>query len=79
MKKKMKPKIIDRYPKEDRHYYACPANISDFCFPSAVQLKNESAPPEFFNFSLTDENGTHIFGTALIFDEDLSQAFKDKL
>ena len=41
MKKKMKPKIIDRYPKEDRHYYPCPANISDFCFPSAISLKTE--------------------------------------
>ena len=41
MKKRMKPKIIDRYPQEDRHYYQCPASISDFCFPSAIVLKTE--------------------------------------
>jgi hypothetical protein len=72
MKKRMKPKIIDKYPKEDRHYYACPTSISDFCFPSAIVLKTEQGLPEFFNFSLTDGDGTHIFGTSLIFDEELS-------
>ena len=41
MKKKIKAKIIDRYPPEgqDRHYYPFPASISDFCFPSGISLK----------------------------------------
>ena len=77
----MKPKVIDRYPADgnDRHYYPFPTTISDFCFPSGIVLKTEQGLPEFFNFSLTDGDGTHIYGTALIFDEELSQAFKDKL
>ena len=74
MKKKIKPKVLDRYPQvgQDRHYYAFPQSISEFCFPSGIVLKQESGQPEFFNFSLTDGDGTHVFGSVLIFDEDLS-------
>jgi len=56
MKRKLKAKIIDRYPKEglDRHYYPFPASISDFCFPSGITLKTEYGQPEYFNFNLTD-------------------------
>ena len=39
----------------------------------------EEGAPEFFNFSLTDYDGTQIFGTCLIFDEEPSDAFKYKL
>jgi len=81
MKRKMKPRIIDRYPPEgkDRHYYPFPSVISDFCFPSGIILKSEYGQPEFFNFILTDGDGNHIYGTCLIFDEDLSSAFKETL
>jgi hypothetical protein len=54
MKRKLKAKVIDRYPVQDRHYYPFPTNISEFCFPSGVVLKTEYGPPEFFNFILTD-------------------------
>ena len=59
MKRKLKAKIISRYPKlgEDRHYYPFPTNISDFCFPSGIMLKQEYGQPEFFNFILTDQDG----------------------
>ena len=75
MKKKLKAKVIDRYPHQDRHYYPFPANISDFCFPSGITLKTEFGQPEFFSFMLTDQDGHNIFGTSLIFDENLSLAF----
>jgi hypothetical protein len=42
-------------------------------------LKFEEGSPEFFNFSLTDQDGTQIFGSCLIFDEAPSQAFKERL
>lgn len=81
LKKKLKAKVIDRFPPEghDRHYYDFPATIADFCFPSGIQFKLEYGPPEFFNFNLTDSNGDSIYGTCLIFDEDLSEAFQEKL
>jgi len=41
MKKKIKPRVLDRYPKDDRHYYQFPASISDFCFPSGITLKQD--------------------------------------
>ena len=81
MKRKLKAKIIDRYPRagEDRHYYPFPPNINEFCFPSGIMLKQEYGQPEFFNFILTDQDGHHIYGMCLLFDEDLSKAFQDKL
>jgi hypothetical protein len=39
MKRKLKAKILDRYPPEaqDRHYYPLPSReVSEFCFPSGV-------------------------------------------
>ena len=82
MKRKLKAKILDRYPAEgqDRHYYPLPSReVSEFCFPSGVQLKTEVGQPEYFNFSLTQQEGDRIFGTVLIFDEEPSEAFKEKL
>lgn len=59
MKRKLKAKVIDRYPPQgkDRSYYAFPPNISEFCFPSGVTLKTDYGPPEYFNFLLTDQDG----------------------
>jgi len=56
MRKRMKPRVLDRYPPEgqDCHYYPFPTNISDFCFPSGSVLKQDYGQPEFFNFILTD-------------------------
>jgi hypothetical protein len=56
MKRRIKAKVLDRYPPEgkDRHYYPFPLSISDFCFPSGIMLKTEEGTPEYFNFSLTD-------------------------
>jgi hypothetical protein len=81
MKRKLKAKVIDRYPPEgqDRHYYPFPINFSEFCFPSGIVLKTDYGPPEYFNFILTDQDGNHIFCTCLIFDEDLSLAFMNLL
>lgn len=55
-KRKLRPKVIDRYPPEgeDRPYYPFPVKIEEFCFPSGVTLKQEEGSPEFFSFSLTD-------------------------
>lgn len=39
-------------------------------------LKTEEGSPEFFHFSLTDQEGSMIYGTCLIFDETLSDAFR---
>jgi len=77
----IKAKIIDRYPHEgnDRHYYPFPNSISEFCFPSGIQLKYVQGSPEYFNFNLTDSNGSYIYGSCLIFDEEPSRAMKDKL
>lgn len=81
MKKKLVAKIIDRYPPEgeDRSYYPFPVSINEFCFPSGVAIKTETGTPEFFNFLLTDQDGFQIYCTCLIFDEDLSESFKEKL
>jgi hypothetical protein len=78
MKRQLKAKVLDRYPPQgqDRPHYPFPLSISDFCFPSGIMLKTEEGSPEFFHFSLTDHEGTQIFGTSLIFDEEPSQAFK---
>ena len=81
MKIKLRAKVLDRYPPEnaDRHYYPFPASISDFCFPSGITLKTEQGSPEYFSFYLTDQDGTLIYGYCLIFDEEPSKAFKEKL
>lgn len=42
-------------------------------------LKTTCGSPEHFNFSLTDQNGVFIYGSCLIFDEEPSKAFKEKL
>jgi len=54
MKRQLKARVMDRYPKKDRPYYPFPQAISDFCFPSGLMLKTEEGSPEFFHFSLTD-------------------------
>ena len=81
LKRKLKAKVIDRYPPEgqDRHYYPFPTSISDFCFPSGITLQTEQGSPEFFHFQLTDQDGKQIYGTTLIFDEEPSIMFKEKL
>jgi hypothetical protein len=38
-KRRIKAKVIDRYPALDRHYYPFPHSISDFCFPAGIILK----------------------------------------
>ena len=76
MKRQLKARVLDRYPREDRFYYPFPQSICDFCFPSGIMLKTEEGSPEFFYFSLTDQEGSMIYGTCLIFDESLSEAFR---
>lgn len=39
MKRRLRAKVIDRYPQEDRNYYPFPPKISEFCFPSGIMLK----------------------------------------
>ena len=81
LKKKFEAKVLDRYPFEgrDRQYYQFPQSLSSFCFPSGIQFTSERTTPTYFSFILTDEQGQHIFGTALIFDEILSPELKNKL
>ena len=79
MKRQLKARVMDRYPKKDRPYYPFPQAISDFCFPSGLMLKTEEGSPEFFHFSLTDQEGSVIYGTCLIFDEAPSEALRQKL
>mmetsp|Transcript_38156 Transcript_38156/g.58195 ORF Transcript_38156/g.58195 Transcript_38156/m.58195 type:complete len:134 (-) Transcript_38156:3270-3671(-) len=81
LKKKMQAKVLDRYPPqgEDRPYYPFPRNIYDFVFPSGIMLKFQEGFPEFFSFSLTCGEGTRVYGTCLIFDEEPSMAMKKKL
>lgn len=81
MKKKFEAKVLDRYPFEgrDRHYYQFPDSLSQFCFPSGIQFTTERSTPSYFSFILTDAEGQHIYGTALIFDEILSNEIKNKL
>jgi len=50
LKRKLKAKVMDRYPSVDRHYYPFPQTISDFCFPSGITLTTKDGSPEFFNF-----------------------------
>jgi hypothetical protein len=80
-KRKLKARVLDRYPfyGQDRHYYPFPHSISDFCFPAGIMLKTVAGQPEFFNFSLTDQDGVYIYGSCLVFDEEPSKAFKEKL
>ena len=75
MKRKLKARVLDRYPPQDRHYYPLPMNISDFCFPSGISLQTTYGQPESFNLMLTDQDGARIYCTCLLFDEDLSKAF----
>ena len=41
MRRRIKAKVIDRYPQQDRPYYPFPLTISDFCFPSGIFLKSD--------------------------------------
>ena len=57
LRRKLKPRILDRYPQQDRHYYPLPNEIADFAFPQGIGLKSEAGQPEFFNFSLMSVEG----------------------
>ena len=79
MKRKLKARVLDRYPETDRHYYPLPMDISTFCFPSGINLQTTYGQPESFNLMLTNQDGNRIYCTCLLFDEDLSKAFQEKL
>ena len=78
LKTRFSPKILDRYPPEDRADLPL-ADISHFCFPTGIQLKRSHLTPQSFHFILTGGEGSRQYGTVLIFDEQCPRGLKRKL
>jgi len=83
LRKRFKPRVLDRYPAtdEDRPYYPFPGNdLSLFCFPQGIQLTTaQRGVPAHFNFILTEAAGSRIYGSVLVFDETLSTEMKNRV
>ena len=57
LKTRFTPKILDRYPSEDRPEIPLHESISYFCFPLGIQLHRAHVPPQSFHFILTGAEG----------------------
>lgn len=79
LKTRFSPKILDRYPPEDRKDEPFMADIAHFCFPTGIQLKRLHITPQSHHFILTKGEGNRQYGTVLTFDEQCSRGLKRKL
>jgi len=43
-----------------------------FCFPKGIKLSHKIREPTSFSFILTREDGARVYGTTLVFDEDIT-------
>ena len=78
-KSRYDPAVLDRYPPKDWKSYQFPQPVTDFCFPRGLELSSTIRLPRFMSFVFTDQEKTEIFGSALIFDEEPSEAQLEKL
>ena len=67
------PEILDSYPNKESQNQA----VSLFCFPEGIQIKDKLESLKCFNFVLTDEFGERIYGSSLIFLEEISISIKE--
>ena len=79
LKTRFAPRILDRYPPEDRSDLPFQEGISSFCFPTGIQLHRPHIPPQSFHFILTGGEGERNYGTVLYFDESCPRGLKRKL
>ena len=67
------PEILDSYPDKESPNQA----VSLFCFPEGIQIKDKSESLKCFNFVLTDEFGERIYGSTLIFSQEISISLRE--
>ena len=79
LKTRFTPKVLDRYPPEDRPEMPFHESISNFCFPMGIQLHRAHIPPNSFHFILTGAEGQRNYGSVLFFDEQCPRGLKRKL
>ena len=79
LKTRFTPKILDRYPPEDRPDEPFIEGIVNFCFPTGITLHRNHLTPQSFHFLLTGAEGHRNYGTVLFFDEQCSRGNKRKL
>jgi len=72
------PKILDRYPPEDRPGLPL-LDVSHFCFPQGIRLHRQHLNPQSFHFILTEASGQRNYGTVLFFDEQCPRGLKRRL
>ena len=74
MKKKFEGQLISRYPLEDWPYYPLPQNLMTFMFSSGIWAEKEdpkvSISPQFFSFTLTNEEGSWVYVSVLSLKEN---------
>ena len=79
VKTRFTPKILDRYPPEDRPEFPLHDSIAHFCFPTGIQIHRQHLNPQSFHFLLTGAEGERNYGTVLFFDEMCPRGLKRKL
>ena len=57
LKTRFTPRILDRYPPEDRVDIPLQESIAHFCFPLGIQLHRLHVAPQSFHFILTQSEG----------------------
>ena len=57
LKTRFTPKILDKYPPEDRTDWPLAESIAHFCFPTGIQLHKYVVAPQSFHFILTGAEG----------------------
>ena len=67
------PEILDSYPDKESQNQA----VSLFCFPEGIQIKDKSESLKCFNFVLTDEFGERMYGSTLIFSQEISISLRE--
>ena len=67
------PEILDSYPNKESQNQA----VSLFCFPEGIQIKDKFESLKCFNFVLTDEFGERLYGSTLIFSQEISIALRE--
>ncbi|KAI9272513.1 AEX-3 domain-containing protein [Sporodiniella umbellata] len=76
---KYTPTVLMRYPETDYcKQEPFPAYAAMFCFPKDISLIFEDSPPpeKYHSFTMTDENGSTVYGSCIVFYEKLSHKFQ---
>ena len=58
--------VIDSYPVQDIY------DVSSFCFSNGFQFYNNSVMPKTFRFIMTNETGSRLFCSCIVFSEEVS-------